>query len=71
MRIIGLIRTATPPPERDLWPDLLARLRHEEERIELRFPPLGWREAAAATAVAGILLAVPEPLRFLNACGLL
>jgi hypothetical protein len=71
MRIIGLIRAATPPPERDLWPRLHARLGEEEEQIALRLPTLGWREAAAVAVVLGTLFVLPDPVRFLSACGLL
>jgi hypothetical protein len=71
MRIYGLIRTATPPPDHDLWPRLRARLRAEEERVDLRLPTLGWREAAAVAVVLATLLVVPDPVRFLSACGLL
>jgi hypothetical protein len=71
MRSIGLIRTATPPPDHDLWPRLLAQLRAQEEHIALRFPTIGWREATAAAVVLGTLFVVPDPVRFLSACGLL
>lgn len=71
MRIIGLMRAATPPPARDLWLRLQARLGEEEERIALRLPTLGWREAAAVAVVLGTLLMVPDPVLFLCACGLL
>jgi hypothetical protein len=71
VRTIGVIRAATPPPDRDLWPRLRSRLREEDERLELRLPAFGWRETAAVTAVLGTLLVVPDPVRFLCACGLL
>jgi hypothetical protein len=71
MRVIGLIRAATPPPERDLWPRLRARLREEEEQVVLRLPAFGWREVVAVAVVLGTLLVVPDPVRFLCACGLL
>ena len=32
MRTLGLIRAATPPPVRDLWPRLRARLGDDEAR---------------------------------------
>ena len=70
MRTLGLIRTATPPPARDLWPRLRARLR-DGDRVHLRLPALGWREATAVAVVLGTLVVVPDPLRFLAACGLL
>ncbi len=69
MRTLGLIRHATPPP-RDLWPRLRARLA-ADERVRLRLPPLGWREAAALAVALAIVLVVPDPLRFLAASGLL
>ena len=71
MRVYGLIRAATPAPDRDLWPRLCARLREEEDRVALRLPALGWREAAAVAVVLGTPLVVHDPVRFLSACGLL
>jgi len=70
MRTLGLIRTATPPPARDLWPRLRARLR-DGDRVHLRLPSLGWREATAMAVALGTLAVVPNPVRFVIACGLL
>ena len=70
MRTIGLIRLGAPDPPRDLWPRLRARLR-DDEVVRLRLPALGWLEVAAAAAALGVLLVVPDPVRFLSACGLL
>jgi len=70
MRTLGLIRAATPPPVRDLWPRLRARL-GDDERVHLRLPAFGWREASAIAVALGTLAVVPDPLRFLVACGLL
>ncbi|HLB77351.1 MAG TPA: hypothetical protein VJO72_09980 [Candidatus Dormibacteraeota bacterium] len=70
MRTLGLIRTATPPPARDLWLRLRARL-GDDDRVHLRLPALGWREATAIAAALGTLAVVPDPVRFLIACGLL
>jgi hypothetical protein len=69
MRTLGLIRRATPSPPHDLWPRLRARLA-DDERIALRLPALGWREAAAVAVALGILVVVPDPLRFLAASGM-
>jgi hypothetical protein len=70
MRTLGLIRTATPSPRRDLWPRIAARLR-EDEPVRLRVPALGWFEATAVATVVGTLVLLPDPVRFLTACGLL
>jgi hypothetical protein len=70
MRTLGLIRTATPGPPRDLSPRLRARLR-DDDRVRLRLPALGWRHAAAVAVALGTLAVVPDPVRFLTACGLL
>ena len=69
MRMFGLIHHATPPPSHDLWPWLRARLA-DDERIALRLPTLGWREAAALAVALGILFVVPDPLRFLVVSGI-
>jgi len=69
MRMLGLIRRATPPPSHDLWPRLRARLA-DDERIALRLPALGWREAAALAVAVGVLVIVPDPLRFLAVSGI-
>jgi hypothetical protein len=70
MRTRGLIRAATPAPH-ELWPRLCALLEERDELVRLRLPPLGWREAIAAAVVVGTLVAVPDPVHFLTACGLL
>ena len=70
MRTLGLIHAATPPPTPDLWRRLRARL-GDDERVQLRLPALGWREATAVALALGTLAVVPDPLRFLVACGLL
>jgi hypothetical protein len=67
--MLGLIHRATPPPSHDLWPRLRGRLA-DDERIALRLPALGWREAAAVAVAFGILVVVPDPLRFLVASGI-
>jgi hypothetical protein len=69
MRTRRLIRLATPEPANDLWPRLRARLA-DDDRVALRLPALGWREAAAFGVAAGIVLMVPDPLRFLVASGI-
>jgi hypothetical protein len=71
MRTRGLIRNASPPPPRDLWPRLRARLREDDERVRLRVPALGWVEATAVAVALGTVVVVPDPVRFLTACGLL
>ena len=71
MRTRGLIRSATPDPSPDLWSRLRARLRDDGEMVRLRLPVFGWREATALLVAVGTLVAVPDPLRFLVACGLL
>ena len=70
MRTLGLIRRGTSVPRHDLWPRLRARLL-DDDVVHLRVPALGWREAAALAIVLGTLVIVPDPLRFLSACGLL
>ena len=70
MRTLELIRTGTPPPGRDLWPRLRGGL-GDDERVSLRFPALGWREATAVAVALGMLAVAPDPVRFLIACGLL
>jgi hypothetical protein len=71
MRTLGLIRHASPPPARDAWPRLCARLRDDDERVRLRVPALGWIEATAVAVALGTLAVVPDPVRFLTACGVL
>jgi len=68
-----LIRRAHGGPARDLWPRLAARLFEDEatELVRLHFPPVTWRVAAALVAAVGTLAAVPEPVRFLAAFGML
>lgn len=70
MRTLGVIRRGTPEPPHDLWPRLRARLR-DDEVLLLRLPALGWLEAAAVVVAVGTLAVVPDPVRFLSACGLL
>jgi len=70
MRTLGVIRRGTPEPPRDLWPRLRARLQ-DDEVLRLRFPAVGWLEAAALALAVGTLAVVPDPVRFLSACGLL
>ena len=70
MRTLGLILAATPPPARDLWPRLRGRL-GDDESVRLQLPAPGWREAAAIALALGTLALVPDPFRFLVACGLL
>lgn len=70
MRTRELIRRATPEPPGDLWPRLRARL-DGDEVVRLRAPAVGWREAVAVAAAIGTLAVVPDPVRFLAACGLL
>jgi len=67
--MLGQIRRATPPPPYDLWPRLRARPA-DDERIALRLPALGWREAAALAVALGVLVVVPDPLRFLAVSGI-
>jgi hypothetical protein len=70
MRTLGLIRRATPGPSHDLWPGLRARLAADDV-VVLRLPALGWVEATAIAVAVGTLALVPDPVRFLSACGLL
>jgi len=70
MRTLGLIRTGTPEPPRDLWPRMRARLRAAEERVRLDLPAFSWRWRLIAAAAVVLPLVVPEPLRFLSASGL-
>jgi hypothetical protein len=71
MRTLGLIRRGTPDPSRDLWSRLQARLGAEDEMIRLPIPALGWREALAFAVALAVTVAVPDPLHFLIASGLL
>ena len=70
MRTLGLIRSTPPAPPHDLWPRLRARLA-DDDRIALRLPAFGWREATALAVAVGILVVVPDPLGFLVASGIL
>jgi len=70
VRTLGLIRRGTPGPSRDLWPGLRARLAAADV-VVLRLPALGWLEATAIAVAVGTLALVPDPVRFLSACGLL
>jgi len=69
MRTLGLIDRATPAPSEDLWPRLRARIA-DDDRVALRVPALGWREATALAVALGILVVVPDPFRFLVASGI-
>lgn len=73
MRTLGLIRQAARRRERDLGPELRARLATAaaDESVRLEVPAFTWpwRLAAAAGLAAPFL--VPEPVRFLVASGLL
>ena len=71
MRTLGVIRNASPPPRRDLWPRFRARLRDDDEPVRLRMPAFGWVEATAVVVALGTVAVVPDPVRFLTACGLL
>ena len=70
MRTLGLIRRGTAGPSHDLWPRLCARLAADDV-VALRVPPIGWLEATAIAVVVGTIVLVPDPVRFLSACGLL
>ena len=70
MRTLGLIRSAAPATSHDLWPRLRARLA-DDDRVQLRLPALGWREATALAVAVAILVVVPDPLGFLVASGIL
>ena len=70
MRTLGLIRRGMPGPSRDLWPGLRARL-DADDVVVVRLPALGWMEATAIALAVGTLALVPDPVRFLSACGLL
>jgi hypothetical protein len=70
MRTLGLIRRGTPGPSRDLWPRLRARMA-DDDVVALRVPAFGWLEATAIAVVVGMIALVPDPVRFLSACGLL
>jgi hypothetical protein len=70
MRTLGLIRRASTGPPRDLWPRLRAGLA-DDDVVALRFPAVGWPEATALAVAVGALVLVPDPVRFLSACGLL
>jgi hypothetical protein len=69
MRTIGLIRHATSAPVHDLWPRLRARIA-DDDSVALRVPALGWREATALAVALGILVVVPDPVRFLVVTGI-
>jgi len=71
MRTRGLIRSATPPPSRDLWPRLRARLREADDRVTLDLPAFTWQWKLAVAGAVALPLLLPEPLRFLSAAGLL
>lgn len=70
MRTLGLIRRGLSAPRHDLWPQLRARLL-DDDVVYVRIPALGWRDAAALAIVLGTIVIVPDPMRFLSACGLL
>lgn len=67
----GMVRSATPARRHDLWPRLRARLAEDEEQVCVEVPPFGWGWGVAVAAAIGLLAAVPEPVRFLTAAGLL
>lgn len=71
MRTLGLIRHASTTPSRDLWPRLRTRLAADDDRVALRLPAFGWREATALVLAVGILVVVPDPLLFLVTAGIL
>jgi hypothetical protein len=71
MQTLGLIRSASPDSSRDLWSRLQARLREEDQVVRLAVPALGWREAAALAVALAATAAVPDPLGFLIASGIL
>jgi len=70
-RALAVAWRAGAEPGADLWPRLRARMARADERVRLRLPPVTWPVAAAAAAAAAILMIVPEPARFLAACGVL
>jgi hypothetical protein len=70
MPTLDLIRSASPAPDRDLWPRVRARL-DDEEHVTIRLPVMGWLEAAALAIAVGTLAVVPDPIRLLTAGGLL
>ncbi|HXJ36149.1 MAG TPA: hypothetical protein VMS22_19120 [Candidatus Eisenbacteria bacterium] len=71
MSVRDTIRRASEGPARDLWPRLRARLDEADGRVEIRLPGITWVEMSAMAAAAAMLVFVPEPARFLAACGLL
>jgi hypothetical protein len=68
MNALDMIRRASEGPRPDLWPRVRTRL---AERVEIRLPALTWPAATAMAAALAMLVLVPEPVRFLAACGLL
>ncbi len=71
MSVLDTIRRASDGPVRDLWPWLRERLEEADGRVEIRLPAITWQETTAMAAAAAMLIVVPEPARFLAACGLL
>lgn len=65
-RALALVRRASGPPERDLWPRLRARLAVAEGRVALRVPTFGWPAAAATVILMLGALVAPEPTRLLG-----
>jgi hypothetical protein len=70
MRTLGLVQHAAGEPGRDLWPRLRERLA-DDDRVELRLPAFTWTVGLAVAAAAATVCAVPEPIRFLSAVGVL
>lgn len=73
MSTIRSIRQASRAPRRDLLPLLRARLgdARGDERVHIELPAFTWPWRVAALAAACVPFVVPEPLRFLEASGLL
>ncbi|MGH7894427.1 MAG: hypothetical protein ACREQL_07145 [Candidatus Binatia bacterium] len=70
MSALDMIRRASEDPTRDLWPQVRARLA-ADDRVEIRLPAVTWPAATAMAAMIAMLVVIPEPARFLAACGLL
>jgi len=65
------IRRAGESPGADLWPRLHARLANADAPVALEMPPVTWDVLAAGALAVLVLALVPDPGRFLAACGLL
>jgi hypothetical protein len=70
MSALDMVRRASEVPTRDLWPRVRGRIA-ADDRVEIRLPAITWPAATAMAAVIGMLVVVPEPARFLAACGML